>query len=103
MSDAYFTMSDVAGRDAQLVVVLRGELDNTVARDVTRHLKTVQGSSVVIDLSGLTFIDGGGISALLRAKHESEARGEPITFRGVRGNVRRALSALGLDKLLDTN
>lgn len=103
MSDAYFTINDdLTGGDATLhTVVLRGELDSTVAIDVLRHLRETSESTVVVDLEELTFIDGSGVGTLQRAKRESEARGQALLLRGAGEDVRRVFMIMGLEALLD--
>ena len=47
------------------VVALRGELDVVFADGLADALVEVAGSTVVVDLSGLTFIDCSGVAALV--------------------------------------
>lgn len=82
------------------VVYLRGELDLTGAGAVEAALLQVGGSTVVADLRGLTFIDGAGIRALLRAKRCIEAQGCRLLVRNAGGIVRRIIALAGADRLL---
>lgn len=85
---------------ASLVVQLYGELD--VANSVTfeRRLRVAQrhGDRVIVDLSGLHFIDMGGLRVLVRA-HERAPDGWLMLFRGPRA-VHRAFELTGLDREL---
>jgi anti-sigma B factor antagonist len=103
MSDAYFTIDDdLVGGDATLhTVFLRGELDGTVAVDVVRRFRQMAESTVVVDLRELTFIDGSGVNAFCRARHESEERGQTLIFRGAGESVRRVFTIMGLEAILD--
>jgi anti-sigma B factor antagonist len=51
------------------VVALQGELDIVSAYRLALALVEGAGSTVVVDLSGLTFIDSSGISALVMASN----------------------------------
>lgn len=84
------------------LVTLYGELDLRDAERVRRTLVEISasGSSVVVDLSGLEFIDAKGLSALLVAKREITARGDRMEIRNARGLVRRVFEVTRLTELL---
>lgn len=79
------------------VVELSGELDIVSADFLTDVLTEVAGSTVVVDLSGLTFMDCSGIAALTAARDRiaAEERGE-IVLTGPQRMVRTPLEILGL-------
>lgn len=58
------------------------------------------GGSVVIDLSGVTFIDSAGLCALVGLARRSSECGGKISFVGARRSVSRVLSMSGVDQLL---
>lgn len=102
-------MADLISFDFQetdnggLVVLIRGELDAAGERAFERAVEPalVNGRTVlVIDLSGLTFIDSTGIRCLIRANDRANGCGMTIRFQGARGVVRRALEIVGLPDLL---
>jgi anti-sigma B factor antagonist len=104
VSDEYFSIGDEdidLGGEVQHVIALRGELDLVVAREVAAHLKDAAGSAVVVDLSGLTFIDASGLRMLQRTKSEIETMGHAVTIRGAPPDIRRVFSNMGYDGLLD--
>ena len=79
------------------VVALHGELDIVSAYDLALALVEVSGSTTVIDLSGLTFMDSSGISALVMAKNRIQADGRgQLLLTEARGIVREALEIVGL-------
>jgi anti-anti-sigma factor len=82
------------------LVRLRGELDLAGADFVVNLLGVVASSTVVIDLGGLNFIDGRGLSALLSARDHVEAKGHTLELRGATGIVRRAFEVADLAHLL---
>ena len=51
------------------VVALHGELDVVSSDGLADALAEVAGSTVVVDLSGLTFMDCSGIDALVAARN----------------------------------
>lgn len=79
------------------VVALRGELDIVSADGLADALVEVAGSSLVIDLSGLTFMDSSGISALVVTRNRILANG-PGRFVVTRPSeiVRMTLEIVGL-------
>ena len=57
------------------LVALYGELDGATADGLVGSLVEVAGSTVVVDLSGLTFMDSSGIGALVVARNRILAKG----------------------------
>lgn len=86
--------------DGVHVVTLHGVLDLANAARVRDALVEVVGSTVVVDLAGLSFLDSSGIAALLGARSEILAAGKDFRLRGARGVVRRVLEVTGLEQLL---
>jgi anti-sigma B factor antagonist len=79
------------------VVELSGELDIVSAGFLTDLLVDVAGSTVVVDLSGLTFMDCSGVAALIAARDRIAANGlGSIVLTEPRRMVRKPLEILGL-------
>jgi len=97
-SDFAFDVADVD--DDMHVVSLYGQLDLANADRVRDGLCAVAGSKVVVDLSGLQFLDSSGIAALLSARSRIVERGNGFALRGAKGIVRRVLEVTGLEFLL---
>jgi anti-sigma B factor antagonist len=57
------------------IVALHGELDVASAGGLENSLVELAGSTLVVDLSGLTFMDSSGIGALVRARNRIRAKG----------------------------
>jgi len=73
-----------------VVVVLVGELDLLVVPLLTDALTRALGEPrqrLIIDLSGLTFIDSSGLHALLHANERCRAAGRELTIRPGPPNV----------------
>jgi anti-sigma B factor antagonist len=67
-----------------LIVALSGELDLASAPDLERELQVgAEGapSRMVIDLSGLGFMDSTGLQALLRARERAQEAGYLLSLR----------------------
>lgn len=78
------------------VVELSGELDIVSADFLTDMLVDVAGSIVVVDLSGLTFIDCSGVAALVAARDRIAAKGlGSIVLTEPQRMVRKPLEILG--------
>lgn len=56
--------------------------------------------AVVVDLSGVVFLDSSGIAALADGHRAATGRGQRFTIRGERPSVRRALEITGLFHVL---
>jgi anti-sigma B factor antagonist len=100
--DDEFHVSANANHAGVLVVTVSGELDAATRDRVTSAVAAHANGAreCVINLSGVTFIDAGGISGLLKCRghlHHAEAT---VTLVGVRGQVERVLRLAGVDELL---
>ena len=79
------------------IVGLHGELDVVSADGLTDVLVEIAGSTLVVDLSGLTFIDSSGIAALVLARNRIRANGQgQLMLSRPGGIVRMALEIVGL-------
>jgi anti-sigma B factor antagonist len=89
-------------RNGVALVRLSGELDMAnvprVEEAVDRCLED-GAASIALDLSGVTFIDSGGIHALIRTRKLTGDRGGQLYLVGATGELRRLFTLLGLDKL----
>jgi anti-anti-sigma factor len=79
------------------IVALHGELDIASVDGLTDALVEVAGSTVVVDLSGLTFMDSTGIGALVVARNRvlSKGLGQLVVTRPT-AIVREAMEIVGL-------
>ena len=79
------------------IVALHGELDIVSAGGLADALVEVAGSTLVVDLSDLTFMDSTGIGALVVARNRIVADGQnQLVLSRPGGIVRRALEIVGL-------
>ena len=79
-------VATAARGDGQVQIELRGELDLSTVGKVEEELRRVEGDSpkvVVLDLSGLSFLDSSGLRCLVRADERAKESG--MRFVLVRG------------------
>ena len=82
------------------IVAVDGSIDvSNVWRmddEVTAAVGSADITSVLIDLSGLTFMDSSGINALLQGRRRADARGIQYQVAGAEGMVRQVLDLTGV-------
>lgn len=104
--DPYFADSgafSVTGHDIREghVVYFYGELDMSGTELAEETLVRAARSTVVLDLSGLTFLDASGLRAIVAAKQRIEADGNKFCIRGAFGIVRRVFEITELVHYLE--
>jgi len=84
-------------------VTLAGELDLDTAphvREAVLACLAEQPTSLCLDLTGVTFCDCAGLSALLRARSAALRAGAALVVEGVGPQLARLLSLIGADGIL---
>lgn len=84
-------------------ISLSGELDLATADDVQRELERIEATdaaSIVLDLSGLTFMDSTGVRLLVTAHARSRADANRLSLLRGAPVVQRVLELSGVDVLL---
>ena len=81
---------------SHVVVALHGELDLVDARAVADVLGALaaRGPWIIVDLSGLEFIDASGTAALSRSRRRAREAGGDLLLAGPRQPVQRVLAIL---------
>jgi anti-anti-sigma factor len=81
---------------------LRGELDITAADGLAEIVREVPDDcrQVVLDLSGVTFLDSSGIAFLVRERRSHQQAGRECSVVGTQGQPARVLELAGLDDLV---
>jgi anti-anti-sigma factor len=101
--DASDFAATVIRRQHELVVELKGELDAASGPTLTTAIADIEHDDarrVVLDLGALSFLDAGGLSALLQSRQRLAERGMTMRVAGVQPSVSRLLRITGLDALL---
>ena len=82
---------------------VRGELDLSTSAELGEALEReiAEGKSVLVDLSGVTFIDSTGLNTLIRALRSSEANGGALMVSpDLPAQVSRVFEITGLSAVL---
>jgi anti-sigma B factor antagonist len=94
---------ETARDDAAIVLWLRGDVDLR-ARDcvASTAIDLLADEKVVIaDLSGVTFLDSSGLSALIKARKAAIRLGRQFSVRSASPPAARVLAVSGLAQWLD--
>ncbi|MGH3915858.1 MAG: STAS domain-containing protein [Pseudonocardiaceae bacterium] len=86
------------------IVSFRGELDYAemhTAQDEIRAAEDKSPAVVVLDLTGLDFMDSSGVRVILQADNRAREHGRRLTLIIGTGPPHRVLSILGLTEQLD--
>ncbi|MFF0093268.1 STAS domain-containing protein [Streptomyces canus] len=86
------------------VVTVEGEIDHTVRELLSSALLSGCGaeppSRIVVDLSGVTFMDSSGINVLIAASQQVAGAQGWLRIAGAQGPVLRVLAMVGVDALI---
>ena len=89
--------------DAYSVVAVRGEVDLQTAPKVPYAIE--RGSegvtAVVVDMSGIAFMDSTALSTLMRAKESLEEKGISLRLTTPSGAVERIFAVTGFEDYFD--
>ena len=94
---------DAAVDEGVARVTLRGELDLDRAGALAEELSSLASrgaTSVVVNVSGLNFIDSSGLRALLSAREQLDAAGVSLRLTELSPAVDRVLEMTGTHSLL---
>jgi stage II sporulation protein AA (anti-sigma F factor antagonist) len=88
----------------RLKVCLVGELDQHEARKTMEDLEDMLESylprDLVLDLSGLSFMDSSGIALLIRLGRRVKEMGGRLWIENPGNQARRVIDAAGIDRLI---
>jgi anti-anti-sigma factor len=86
------------------VVVLEGELDMNTSPDLEPRLQGLrqgEGVTVIVDVSGLAFIDSSGLNALVVGARELQASGGRMVVAGATDRISRVFDIVRLVESVD--
>jgi anti-sigma B factor antagonist len=92
----------MASSDSLNILPLEGEIDLHVSSRLERSLASMikkRPRHVVVDLSGVTFIDSSGLAVLIHAMQDVEKYGGKLTLAGIKDNVRLIFEMARLDQV----
>jgi anti-sigma B factor antagonist len=101
VADEYGVELNIEGDVA--ILILRGEIDLQVSPSLvqTGEQALLAGpAELVVDLSGTTFLDSGGIGAIVQLRNRALESDTRVILRPGPANVMRVLEIVGLDTAL---
>ena len=97
--DGLFSAEIEGTQDTAPIVRLTGELDMATAPDLDACLLTLADDDIVVDVSGLTFMDSSGLNTLIVALKRSRELGHKFVLRAPPAPVARLLQITGTDQV----
>jgi anti-anti-sigma factor len=93
----------VVNVDGHAVVVARGEIDPATAGHFSASVSAAlaQAPRVVIDLSGVAFMDSSGVRVIIETFQRTGQNREALALRAPSAFIRRLLAVTGLDQAID--
>ena len=90
--------------DRNLLLELSGEIDHHGARDAMRELELAVDAALpkklVLNMTGVTFMDSSGIALILRAQQRMRLLDGSILVCHVPEQAKRVLDAAGIGRLV---
>lgn len=94
----------VKSTDRNLLLEIQGELDHHGAKNALQELEMAIDAALpvrmVMDLSGVTFMDSSGIALILRAQQRMQLMDGSLLVRNVPPQAKRVLDAAGIGRLV---
>ena len=93
-----------ACRDRVLELYLKGELDHHGAKGLltklAREIEASLPSELILDFSGITFMDSAGIAVALRGWQRMRELGGSVVLRHVAPQPKKVLEAAGIGRMM---
>lgn len=90
--------------DRELLLEFSGEMDHHGAKNALKEVEMAIDASLpralIMDFSGVTFMDSSGIALLLRSQQRMRLLDGSVEVRNVPGQARRVLDAAGIGRLI---
>ena len=86
---------------AAVVVAFEGDIDLESSRDARKILLEAAGHKkpLLVDLTGVSYIDSSGVASLVEALQNSKKNGQPLALVSVSEAALRVLQLARLDKI----
>lgn len=94
---------EITATDAETLVRATGEIDASVSGELREKLvaAATSGPPVIVDLSGVTFCDSSGLTALVHGRTSAGTAGTKFVIATRQRAILRPIALLGLVELLD--
>jgi len=90
--------------DRNLLLMFSGDLDHHGAKDALRQIELAVDAALpkklVLDLSGVTFMDSSGIALILRSQQRMQLLDGTLMVCNVPDQAKRVLDAAGIGRLV---
>jgi anti-sigma B factor antagonist len=84
-------------RGQETWIHLEGELDDEGCEQVAPVLLHAEGAgTVVVDMSGVTFVSSQGIGLMLQTYRKLKEEGRTVRLRGLRPHIRKSFAIVGV-------
>ncbi|SDI21920.1 STAS domain-containing protein [Alteribacillus bidgolensis] len=91
-------------KDHRNILYVGGEIDAYTAsqlREALLPLTEKDGTNVIVDLSGVDYIDSTGLGIFIGALKSSNSNNTTLKLIGLNSRVKRLFSITGLDEVMD--
>lgn len=87
-----------------LTAAISGEIDHHCAKNIRQEidaaLLSASPNKLIIDMSGVTFMDSSGLGLILGRYTKAEEIGVQFSVWGARGRIRQMFDMAGLDRII---
>jgi anti-sigma B factor antagonist len=97
MRDEPLTIEDRGIQDQQRILRLSGPLVISTLYELQNLIRTGSPSSLVLDLTGVPYVDSAGVGALVGAYVRLQKEGLTLTLAGVNDRVKGTLKVTQVD------
>lgn len=88
----------------KIVIFIEGELGNHEAKQILNYQENIvslyMDSEIVLDLSGLTFMDSSGLAVVVNLSRSLKRTGRNLVVRGTPKNAMKIFNTAGLNKII---
>lgn len=90
--------------DRELLLELSGDIDHHGARNALKEVEMAIDAALprllVLDFSGVTFMDSSGIALILRSQQRMQLLEGSVVLQNIPTQARRVLDAAGIGRLV---
>lgn len=90
--------------DRELLLELSGDIDHHGARNALKEVEMAIDAALprllVLDFSGVTFMDSSGIALILRSQQRMQLLEGSVVLQNIPAQARRVLDAAGIGRLV---
>ena len=97
---------EIRARDAnrELLLEFSGDIDHHGARNALKEVEMAIDAALprllILDFSGVTFMDSSGIALILRSPQRMQLLEGSVVLRNIPAQARRVLDAAGIGRLV---